>query len=54
MGIVIAFVGTLLVWYVRISESGGALWPSILATIGFWTLGILLHVLRRGRRGRSR
>ena len=54
MGIVIAIVGTLLIWYMRISESTGSLWPSVLATVGFWTLGIILHLLRRGGVRRSR
>jgi len=50
MGIVIALLGTLLIWLLRINDSTGPIWPSALATIGFWALGALLTAVRRRSR----
>ncbi|MCG8480619.1 MAG: hypothetical protein MI724_16110 [Spirochaetales bacterium] len=49
MGIVIALLGTALVWISRVSGDSGAVWPALLATVGFWLLGALLVWLKRRR-----
>lgn len=50
MGLTIAALGTLLVWLPRLGDApmaGSSVWPAVLATVGFWALGLLLQLLRR-------
>ncbi|MFW5827316.1 MAG: hypothetical protein ACOCU4_04455 [Alkalispirochaeta sp.] len=47
MGIIIAAVGTVVVWLPRIEQSNTPVWPTVLATIGFWVLGGMLVWLKK-------
>ncbi|MEX2443032.1 MAG: hypothetical protein WD492_05480 [Alkalispirochaeta sp.] len=47
MGIIIAAIGTVLVWLPRIDQSDTPVWPTILATVGFWVLGGMLMWLKK-------
>lgn len=50
MGLTVAALGTLFIWLPRLvgtPVAGGAAWPAVLATVGFWALGVMLQLLRR-------
>jgi hypothetical protein len=47
MGIVVAVIGTVLVWLPRIDQSDTPAWPTVLATVGFWVLGGMLMWLKK-------
>ncbi|MFW5694824.1 MAG: hypothetical protein ACOCYB_06625 [Alkalispirochaeta sp.] len=47
MGIVIAAVGTVVVWLPRIDQGHTPVWPTVLATVGFWVLGGMLVWLKK-------
>ncbi len=49
MGFIIATAGTVLVWLPRIEQSSTPVWPTILATVGFWVLGGILMWLKKGK-----
>lgn len=47
MGIIVAAIGTVLVWLPRVEQSGTPVWPTVLATVGFWVLGGMLTWLKK-------
>jgi hypothetical protein len=47
MGVVVAALGTALVWITRVTLDDAPVWPAILATLGFWFLGLLLTWLKK-------
>lgn len=47
MGIIVATIGTVLVWLPRVEQSGTPVWPTVLATVGFWVLGGMLTWLKK-------
>lgn len=47
MGFVVAAVGTIAVWAPRVNQQDSPLWPTLMATVGFWILGGMLTWLKR-------